>query len=532
MPKPTQIRGIAPSFFPEIPENATQDIPLLATPKGMRPGLTMHLRDGDIAHRLANVHYESSGLLSTGLMLQYTYNVATVGVTILSVFSYRTESDRIIFAAATDGLYYLNTSSLTFTKMTGPTLSGLYAGDFFTFLPFGNVLLCTCPVVGMYEIDLTTFTYSQVTDAPQDAQFIELFNGCVVVTGSVAYPRRVQWSAKFSYTDWTGLGSGFEDLQPLNTLSVNAPIRVVPVDDRRALVFRQETCDLVSATDNFDAPFIFQQLHTGVDSRCPRAIANTRNGVVTVGSTNVFLVTIDSVQGIGTGLITTPMEASSVDALASQRVIDGTWIGKYNHVLNEYWLATQYTVFRYQFGFSSWVELTRDSVSDMTQDAGYSPEPYSALLGFYSGLTGTLGSTDIRYKAGMLVASGTYVYLYEPSYQGLAAGHSPVIETNDIDLVNRNRNFTVTHLQIAYQNQQNSIIITVLYSTDSGATYQPYGAAVTGAITLYGSELITMQKTVTARQIRFRIVTTATGKMVFHQFLLKGVQGSEQMVQQ
>ena len=406
MPRPTQIRQISPSFVPELEENRTVDVPFLASPKGMRPGLTTHIRDADIAHQLANLHYEGTGVLSTGLSSQYTYNIPTPGVTILSVYSYRTENDRILIAAGTDGLYYAHTSSTSFTKMTGPTLSGLYAGDYFTFIPFGDVVLCTCPVVGMFVINLTTFTYSNVTDAPQDAQFIELFNGRVVVTGSLAYPRRVQWSAKFSYTDWTGLGSGFEDLQPLNTVSSNNPIRVVPFDDKRAYVLRQETCDLMAATDNFDVPFVFSQLHTGVDSRCPRAIANTRVGVVTVGSTNIFLITPDSVQGIGTGLITTPQELSTLDPTTTERLVDPSWVGKYNHILNEYWLATPYTVFRYQFGFSSWVEVSRTGVTDMASDSGYSPEPYSALVGTYSGLTGTLSSSSSAYKAGMLVKIG------------------------------------------------------------------------------------------------------------------------------
>ena len=531
MPKPTQVRGLPPSFIPELPENNVVDIPLLATPKGMRPGLTTHLRDPDIAHQLANLHYEGSGLLSTGFGVQSSYGLAVAaGITILSIFSYRMENDRVIIAAATDGLYYVHISSLTFTKMTGPTLSGLYAGDFFTFLPFGDVILCTCPVVGMFAIDLTTFTYSNVTDAPQDAQFIELFNGRVVTTGSIGNPRRVQWSAKFSYTDWTGLGSGFEDLQPLNTLSSNNPIRVVPVDDRRALVFRQETCDLMSATDNFDVPFIFSQLHTGVDSRCPRAIANTRNGVITVGSTNIFLVTTESVQGIGTGIIKTPLELSTLDPLTNLRIIDPAWIGKYNHVLNEYWLSTPYTIYRYQMGFEAWVEVSKADVTDMASDSGYTPESYSVLPGTYGTLTGTLSSSSSSYRTGMLVAAGQGVYYYESTIYGAAS--RATIETNDIDLVNRNRNITLTHLQIAYQNMTSNMLVTVYYSTDNGATYQSYGNIVTGTIALRGTEISTMWKTVSARQIRFLIEVTTTGKMRFHHIIAKGLLGAEQLMQQ
>ncbi len=535
MSRPVQIRrDIYPAMFAQIDANNPVEIPIMAQPKGMRPGIASHLRSADIAQRINAMHYEPSGVLSTGLVVLYATSIAA-GHTIITTYSYRSEVERIMFAVTTEGLYYRRGDGGSFTQMTGPTISGVFVGDYFCFCPWGNTLLVTNPVVGMLEIDLVTFTYSRIADAPQDAQFVTVFNGRVVVSNLTSQPRRIQWSVKFSSSNWTGLGSGFEDLQPNNSISYNYPLVVVPIDDRKAFVFRQESCDLMSATDNFDVPFVFSQLHSGVDTRCARAVKRTDAGVVTVGTSNVYLVNLNGIEAIGTGLITSPIEHTNLDATVALRKPTSSWAGEYNPVLKEYWLKTDYTIYRYQFGFQAWVELeTYDNgyPNSISAVVGTAYPAYSDLVGAYSGLTGTLdtGMMD-QYRVGMLVAMDNTVHVYETDVNTNGGVVGAAIVTNDIDLVNKNKLVTITELEVDYQVYSTSKVITVEYSTDLGMTYSSYGSIVSRPDFTRNNQIGTIQKVITAKQVRFKFSFSNSAKFRVYKITLTGIEGARQLNQ-
>lgn len=534
MSKPVQVRrDVYPAMFAQIDDNNPVDIPLLVGTKGMLPAIANHQRLPDVAVDLANMQYETGGRLSTGLGYQF---ITTNGAVVLGVEVYRLDNTRITIIVTETGLNYRLGVDSTQYSFTGPTFSGLFAWDRFTFTAWGDKVLCTNPVVGMFEIDLVAKTYTKITAAPQDAQFIAVFNGRVLVSGLVSQPRRVQWSAKFSSSDWTGLGSGFEDLQPTNVKSQNYPLVVQPVSNTSALLYRQSSCDLMSATDRFDAPFVFSELHRDLPCFCPFSVTNTRHGVVSISASDLYLTNTSGYQVFGQGLVTQAIRGVPT-ATDLARMPTKQWLGKYHPGLDEFWLVTESETFRYQFGYQSWVRFVPDVnsiyrvVDVCPSEAGYYTA-YQSLAGTYSTLTGTLDSSTGTTRADMTVmcSDGTTLnYSADLSGAFTAPGRGYVgatIETSDIELAVRNKQLTVTELEFEYEVDVASQTYTVQYSIDQGANWSTYGTIVSsGATTIPRLRII--QKVITAKQVRFRVnIPTESYRARFNYITLRGVAGA------
>lgn len=518
--------NIVPFLTPEIPENAPIEIPLLGGTEGMRPSRTQVYRDPAVATRLLGVQYDSNGVLRTGLGVIYNANV--LSGTILSNFTYRTNDSVYRIVATTVGIAYTIGTYGSYTYMTGDAFSGLYSGDWFDFTPWGDKLICTNPIVGMYEIDLVAHTYTKITEAPQDAQTLQVFNGRLVATNMANNPRRVQWSVKFDSNDWTGLGSGFEDLQGVNTYSGNYPLRVIAESDTVALVFRQDSCDMMQATDRFDSPFVFSSLHRNLPSISTRAIARAKVGTVTVNGRGVYVVTPSNATLVGEGLTTTA-DIGLLDVNYGLRIPTRKWFGAYHPGTDEYWLQTEYATYRYQFKYNSWVEFeaTAGYPVAISPADGAINGPYNGLIGDYASQIGNFGDLTNISQGPISIAVGQYDYLYD-TYN---ANPAVQIETSDIDLTVRNKQVTIQEFELEYY-CDNAQTYTVEYSIDSGASWSTYGT-ITSSGTVFHSRLATIRKVVTGKQIRFRLSCNSNSKATrFTYMIMRGVVGTRNYAHQ
>lgn len=122
--------------------------------------------------------------------------------------------------------------------------------------------------------------YSYLTGAPKAAavgaydNYLIAFN----ITAPGAYTSRVQWCQRGDPFNWTGEGSGFEDLLEMK----GSGRAVFPLPGRVMLFSDREIWQGVSATYPAQFEFIAYDTHVGVDG--PRTIQDTEFGLVFYGS--------------------------------------------------------------------------------------------------------------------------------------------------------------------------------------------------------------------------------------------------------
>lgn len=273
------------------------------------------------------------------------------------------------------------------------TLTGTNT-DQFTFTAFNNLLIFSNGVDGLFYYDPTRNSVIKITGGPA-CKHLTTFNGRVVASNIVAVnplPYRIQWSVKDDYSDWTGLGSGFEDLLSTPGGSIDEQIGVYPITDYAALAVRSNSIWQMTETGDLDAPFRFERLYAGLGSKWRDSIVAVPGGIVGFFNDDIYLVSEQALQKIGTpiGRALRYRQSTSVQVYA----LYGPTMKTYSFV--EYDPALPYSpyapyIYQYSFIDNGW-----------TRDTHPAPNPKS--------LSVTLGSTralSIATSPGLIVDAGT-----------------------------------------------------------------------------------------------------------------------------
>jgi len=133
----------------------------------------------------------------------------------------------------------------------------------------------------LFELTFNPMVVSEITDSPVGIIHLATFNGRVV--GSKQEGGSVAWSVKNNHTDWTGLGSGEEDLLSAPGGKPDTQTAVVPVTDQVAFCVRSQSVWQMRETGDFDAPFEFSRLYTYIGSRWPMTVAAIPRGFIALG---------------------------------------------------------------------------------------------------------------------------------------------------------------------------------------------------------------------------------------------------------
>jgi hypothetical protein len=202
------------------------------------------------------------------------------------VYTLDQDSNELVVACTTQGIYKL--SNDVFVQLTGPTLHG----DTFTRFSTSGwnkkmVFSTGYDPVGIVDFD--NGVYSFLPGAPT-GPFVATFGGRIIVANS----NRLTWCAKDNENDWTGLGSGYEDLLAAPGGVVDAVHGVFPITDTYALVVRSRSVWAMQITGNFDVPFIFTRIWANTESIAPWSLVLTPIGVVGLFSDGVYLLSLDS----------------------------------------------------------------------------------------------------------------------------------------------------------------------------------------------------------------------------------------------
>lgn len=166
-------------------------------------------------------------------------------------------------------------------------------------------------------------TYSYLTGAPP-AKFVISFDNYVVawnvMDGSTPQQRRAQWPARGDPGNWTGPGSGFEDLLSMKGIGTGGAV----LDSRLVLFSSQEIW--LGIPSSYPSQFQFSPLDTtvGLPYGFSGTVVNTELGIIFLGSDrNLRLLP----RGGGLSVIINP----SLGIFLRDRslLIDGAW-GQYD----------------------------------------------------------------------------------------------------------------------------------------------------------------------------------------------------------
>lgn len=154
----------------------------------------------------------------------------------------------------------------------------------FAITGWNDRILFTAGIGKIFELVFSpSFAITELADAPTNVIHLSTFNGRVVASIVDTVGSRVAWSIKDDHTDWTGLGSGFEDLLSAPGGRPDQQTAVVPITDEIAFCIRSSSIWQIGNTGDFDSPFSFTQLYAHVGSKLPQTVAATERGVICVG---------------------------------------------------------------------------------------------------------------------------------------------------------------------------------------------------------------------------------------------------------
>lgn len=164
---------------------------------------------------------------------------------------------------------------------------------------WADQLIFTVGTGYLFAIDFSTNVpvVTEIATGPTDVGHVTTFARRIIA--SIRNSSEVDWCVANDYTDWSGLGSGFEDLKAAPGRSVDQQTAVVPVTDEYAYCIRTNSVWQMTLTGDFDAPFRFSQLYSGVGSEYPGSVVQLRQGVAMITRDNIVAITPQGMQEIG-----------------------------------------------------------------------------------------------------------------------------------------------------------------------------------------------------------------------------------------
>lgn len=139
------------------------------------------------------------------------------GGTICGIYSaQQTTGSRALYVLNRTDVYKYNSGTTNYDAQTGGPLTGA-ASDRFSFDTSQNNLVFSQGVDNIQALDLTGTAYAAINANAKPTHYLTRWNNRLycgfTVEGGVNKPFRVRWSVFGDHTDWTGVGSGFNDLQ-------------------------------------------------------------------------------------------------------------------------------------------------------------------------------------------------------------------------------------------------------------------------------------------------------------------------------
>jgi len=402
------------------------------------------------------------------------------------IFTSSSTGDQFVVAQPAGFSYY---DGSAWTALTGTALTAT-VDTLYSFTQWGSSLIYANGVDAIGAVDMTGLSFAVLTGAPV-ARTVFNFGRRIIGCDVGSNPERVQWCVSGNNADWSGLGSGYEDLRAAPGGVVDDALIGIPITDDSALLIKRRSIWIMTRTGFFDTPFAFSRRYQTLGTESPNTFKLTPIGVIGLFLDNVYVFTdAEPPRAIGTAVRNEILRGANLSNA----------VGIYDRFLNEYRLfvpkATRdgtSAVWRYSISDARWtfdefpfdvVDLTAeyytiDPTIDGTEDVVDSLDiPVDAMegVGNTSGLLiAQYGSTGK--VVGQLLDGNT-----DDITQG-SVTQSAAIETDitlgEITPGTSLRRANIIEAQIEHFNSA-EVTLDVNYSEDFGTNWSVYDQWLTG----------------------------------------------------
>lgn len=498
--------------LPFDPTPAPQQLPYFSEPAGLSTRRQLDQYGQQLCPSMNNFILDNGQLRSRGAMR--IFGTQCSGTQMLVVNFIQSDGSSYVIRFDTDKIYKYGSGAWVQITGAGP-FTGT-ASNPWTVTAWNNKLLASNGVDQLVYIDPAAGTMAAVGAAPAGILHLTTFAGRVIAT----LVDKIQWSVKNDYSDWTGLGSGFESLLSTPGGVVDTIYGVYPIADESALVVRSGSIWQVVTTGQFDAPFRFSRYYGGVGSKARSGIAAVPRGVMFPSQDNsVVIVQLDGIQDVGREIY---------ENLDGTRVDFSSAFSIYNSLRQEYVMAvdedadgTLDAVYKFSLLEKGW---TREKYAFNIRSLGYTKYQMSAtvdsLVGTVDSLTDPVDSLGFQQAGvGFFVVSSAaskYIMLQDP-LSTLESDDSGVAVSVDLSLTSGLLNYDgigfralMNEIAAAFVVGETQTLI-IEYSSDSGTTWNNYSSlSVSPKVT---PQQVKFTKTVDAPLLQFRLRSTTLGKL-------------------
>lgn len=315
----------------EAPVTVVNVIPLWQRPKGLNFSLASNQLGLDFMVEATNVRLNRGYICSRpGLR---TFGASTAGSlgTQLQVINFiRSTGESFVIRFDTDQIYLYN--GTTWQVFTGAAAFTGSVTQYWTYTSWNDTLIISNGVDGTFTLDPALVTLTVIAQAPPAKQ-ITTWAGRILASNTVepgiVTGNRIRWTVRDNSEDWSGIGSGFEDLLSTPGGETDKLHGVFPVSEESAFIVRSNSIWQMSQTGDPDAPFRFSRTYNQIGTPAPNSIQSTPDGVVFFSLDNIYHVTLAGIQTIG-GQIRTRLRDVKDISLP---------FGLYNAITREYHLG-------------------------------------------------------------------------------------------------------------------------------------------------------------------------------------------------
>lgn len=370
-------------------------------------------------------------------------------------------------------------SSGVWSQAGGDSFNG-YTTTPLAITPWNETVLFTAGMRGIFELTLgRPGTVHLIDDTPISVQHMTVFNNRVIAS---VRGKKIQWSARGDSRDWTGLGSGYEDLLAVP----GTQTAVVPITDEQAFVIRSNSVWMMTPTGNFDAPFNFNQFVDKIGSRYAGTVVAIPRGAMFLGNRSVWMVTLDGFENVGQ-----PIRDILTQDQATLRLAHASFDDKWR----EYRLIIGGRVLRYNLDNKAWTEDTYLFPIRSMHFAYFSSNlTVDELVGTVNALEGAVDDLGVGERQGAFVyamgGDGRHVVWDDPTRNnealrdvnnaGVAAEGGFRIESANIPAASPLHRTGLVRVQVEYEADAPFELV-FEYSYDGGVTWVLYSTQTVAA---------------------------------------------------
>lgn len=326
-----------------------------------------------------------------------------VGASVALSFRFKTSTNKAYLVRCRyTGVDIFNESTNSWDAVSGITLNGSKNNQF-SYAGWGDEILLTNGVDGLWQINPVGLTATKIVDAPRGFQVTVWASRVFIVDSGMIY-----WTVKLDSLDWTGEGSGFEDLRSTPEGIIGSTSGLYPITDESALLIRNESVWVVNQTGNAIAPFRFNRLHSDLGSSSPFGITTVPGGIFGLFNDGIYYVTLDSVKQIGM-----PIDKYVLENL---RQVGRSWAtyDPYNH--RSFLLVKELStsiIWMYDWEGNRWTRYEYSVSLNTIEYDDYKKGSITIgqLTGTIGSLTGTIGELGLTsYQHGLMMTDDSWIY--------------------------------------------------------------------------------------------------------------------------